>query len=123
MPRFAGFQTKAGSLVGRSAITEQGCLLDDPADVVECVVGLSARAVRDVELRPAVARGHSDNFGVYGVDKVWAQLNREGVRVARCTVTYTLVNATVVSYRQNGDAATNSFDQQLVLRSRTLTIG
>jgi len=27
-----------------------------------------------------------DNFGVYGVDKVWAQLNREGVRVARCTV-------------------------------------
>ena len=29
---------------------------------------------------------HRDNFGVYGVDKVWAQLNREGVRVARCTV-------------------------------------
>jgi hypothetical protein len=47
---------------------------------------LSARAVRDSELRPAVARVHRDNFGVYGVDKVWAQLNREGVRVARCTV-------------------------------------
>jgi putative transposase len=29
---------------------------------------------------------HRDNFGVYGVDKVWAQLNREGTRVARCTV-------------------------------------
>ena len=29
---------------------------------------------------------HRDNFGVYGVDKVWAQLNREGARVARCTV-------------------------------------
>jgi len=29
---------------------------------------------------------HRENFGVYGVDKVWAQLNREGVRVARCTV-------------------------------------
>ena len=37
--------------------------------------------------------------------------------------TYTLVNATVVAYRQSGDAATNSFDQQLVLRSRSLTIG
>ena len=47
---------------------------------------LSARALRDRELKPAVARVHRDNFGVYGVDKVWAQLNREGVRVARCTV-------------------------------------
>jgi putative transposase len=46
----------------------------------------SARAVRDAELRPAIARVHRDNFGVYGVDKVWAQLNREGTRVARCTV-------------------------------------
>ena len=47
---------------------------------------LSARALRDLELKPAVARVHQENFGVYGVDKVWAQLNREGVRVARCTV-------------------------------------
>jgi putative transposase len=46
----------------------------------------SARAVRDEELRPEIVRVHRDNFGVYGVDKVWAQLNREGVRVARCTV-------------------------------------
>jgi putative transposase len=46
----------------------------------------SARAVRDEELRPEIARVHRGNFGVYGVDKVWAQLNREGVRVARCTV-------------------------------------
>ncbi|MGH3041491.1 MAG: IS3 family transposase [Gaiellaceae bacterium] len=47
---------------------------------------LSARALRDAELKPQVARVHRDNFGVYGVDKVWAQLNREGTRVARCTV-------------------------------------
>jgi len=33
-----------------------------------------------------VVRVHRDNFAVYGVDKVWAQLNREGVQVARCTV-------------------------------------
>jgi putative transposase len=46
----------------------------------------SARAVRDEELKPEIARVHRDNFGVYGVDKVWAQLNREGTRVARCTV-------------------------------------
>ncbi|MBA3842520.1 MAG: IS3 family transposase [Actinobacteria bacterium] len=47
---------------------------------------LSARALRDAELKPQVARVHRDNFAVYGVDKVWAQLNREGIRVARCTV-------------------------------------
>jgi putative transposase len=37
-------------------------------------------------LKPQIARVHWDNYGVYGVDKVWAQLNREGTRVARCTV-------------------------------------
>jgi putative transposase len=46
----------------------------------------STRALRDADLKPAIARVHEENFGVYGVDKVWAQLNREGVRVARCTV-------------------------------------
>jgi putative transposase len=46
----------------------------------------SARALRDAELKPEIARVHQQNFGVYGVEKVWAQLNREGVRVARCTV-------------------------------------
>ena len=46
----------------------------------------SVRAVRDAQLRPEIVRVHRDNYGVYGVDKVWAQLNREGTRVARCTV-------------------------------------
>ena len=45
----------------------------------------STRAVRDEVVKPEIARVHRDNFGVYGVDKVWAQLNREGTRVARCT--------------------------------------
>lgn len=47
---------------------------------------VSARAVRDEALLVEVARVHAENFGVYGADKVWAQLNREGTRVARCTV-------------------------------------
>ena len=29
---------------------------------------------------------HEENFGVYGARKVWRQLGREGVYVARCTV-------------------------------------
>ena len=46
----------------------------------------SARSVRDAELKVEIARVHAENFGVYGAPKVWAQLNREGHRVARCTV-------------------------------------
>jgi putative transposase len=46
----------------------------------------SARAQRDEALALQIARVHHDNYGVYGADKVWAQLGREGTRVARCTV-------------------------------------
>jgi putative transposase len=45
-----------------------------------------ARSRRDDQLKTHIARGHGENFGVYGAPKIWAQLNREGVRVARCTV-------------------------------------
>jgi putative transposase len=47
---------------------------------------LPARAVRDVELRDEIERVWKENFGVYGVRKVWRQLVREGICVARCTV-------------------------------------
>jgi putative transposase len=46
----------------------------------------SARAVRDEYLKVQVRRVWDDNLEVYGADKVWSQLNREGNRVARCTV-------------------------------------
>jgi transposase InsO family protein len=47
---------------------------------------LSARARRDLELQPEVHRVWDENFRVYGARKVWRQLNREGIPVARCTV-------------------------------------
>jgi transposase InsO family protein len=46
----------------------------------------SARSRRDGMLRAEVRRVHAENFGVYGVRKVWRQLGREGTPVARCTV-------------------------------------
>ena len=45
-----------------------------------------ARARRDDELAVHVQRIWNTNWQVYGVDKVWKQMNREGIRVARCTV-------------------------------------
>ena len=47
---------------------------------------LSARAKRDATLMAEIRRVWEENFGVYGVRKVWRQLGREGIAVARCTV-------------------------------------
>ncbi|WP_099656642.1 IS3 family transposase [Acidovorax sp. 56] len=45
-----------------------------------------ARAKRDELLMPQIQRVWQANMQVYGADKVWRQLGREGVTVARCTV-------------------------------------
>ena len=45
-----------------------------------------ARAQRYQVLIPEIQRVWHANWQVYGADKVWKQMNREGIRVARCTV-------------------------------------
>jgi putative transposase len=47
---------------------------------------LPPRAQRDRALKPEILRVHAENFGVYGVRKVWRQMRREGFEIARCTV-------------------------------------
>ena len=47
---------------------------------------LSARAQHDAVLLPHIERVWQANLQVYSADKVWRQLYREGVTVARCTV-------------------------------------
>ncbi|EFG1159184.1 TPA: IS3 family transposase [Escherichia coli] len=44
------------------------------------------RAQRDDWLKREIQRVYDENHQVYGVRKVWRQLLREGIRVARCTV-------------------------------------
>ncbi len=49
----------------------------------------SARSLRDAALLVEIVRVHSDpkiGRGLYGARKVWHQLRREGIEVARCTV-------------------------------------
>ncbi len=46
----------------------------------------SARAVRDAQLMVEIRRVYEENLSVYGADKMWDQLNAEGIEVARCTV-------------------------------------
>lgn len=62
-----------------STFYEQQARRRDPARV-------PTRTKREAALRPAITRCWHANQRVYGAKKVWKQLNREGVRVARCTV-------------------------------------
>jgi putative transposase len=46
----------------------------------------SDRELRDETLKPEIVRVFEENYKVYGAPKIWRQLNREGIEVARCTV-------------------------------------
>jgi putative transposase len=46
----------------------------------------SMRSIEDERLKVEIVRVFEANYRCYGVRKVWRQLNREGIRVARCTV-------------------------------------
>jgi putative transposase len=46
----------------------------------------SARALEDEELKTQVSRVPAGDHGVYGIQKVWRQPQREDVAVARCTL-------------------------------------
>jgi putative transposase len=52
---------------------------------------LSARTRRDMALKIEIRRVFNENFQVYGVRKVWRQLQREGFDIARCTVARLLI--------------------------------
>ena len=65
--------------VAPSSYHEHAARLADPSK-------RSARARRDDEMKEAIKRVHEASFGLYGSRKVWHQLRREGVKVAKCTV-------------------------------------
>jgi putative transposase len=67
-------------------LTEHGCKIAPNTYWTHRKRGRSARAVRDEQLQSEIRRVFDDNRGVYGADKVWTQLNREHITVARCTV-------------------------------------
>jgi putative transposase len=67
-------------------LSEHGCKIAPNTYWVAKKRPPSARAVRDEELKREILRVWGSNLEVYGADKIWTQLNREGIRVARCTV-------------------------------------
>jgi putative transposase len=66
----------------------------------------SARAVADEQRLQVLRRVHADNYGVYGVRKMHAELNRRGHRIARCTV-HRLMRAPGATWDQQGEGASH----------------
>ncbi len=66
--------------------TEHGCKIAPNTYWVAKKRPPSKRALRDAELVVEIRRVYEENLFVYGADKVWTQLNRENIGVARCTV-------------------------------------
>ena len=67
-------------------LSEHGCQIAPSTYWAARTRPASARVVRDGELIGQIERIHADNYGVYGVRKVWRQLHREGTAVGRCRV-------------------------------------
>ncbi|MDY7523063.1 IS3 family transposase [Sphingomonas sp. 10B4] len=65
--------------VAPSSYHEHSARLADPAK-------RPARAKRDDEIKDHIQRVHDDSSGLYGTRKVWHQMRREGIKVAKCTV-------------------------------------
>ncbi|TDW59533.1 transposase InsO family protein [Novosphingobium sp. PhB55] len=65
--------------IAPSSFREHAARLADPAK-------RPARARRDDEMRENIKRVHENSYGLYGSRKVWHQLRREGIPVAKCTV-------------------------------------
>ena len=65
--------------IAPSAYYEQKARQADPGR-------LPARATRNASLQQHIRRVWASDFQVYGARKIWRQLNREGIQVARCTV-------------------------------------
>ena len=69
-----------------AVLTELG-VQDRPIDLLrDTATGPDHDAEAGRGLDAEIRRVHAANFGVYGARKVWWQLNREGIAVARCTV-------------------------------------
>jgi putative transposase len=86
-------------------LSEHGCKIAPNTYWVARKRAPSARQSRDAVLIPEIVRVFESNMFVYGADKVWAQLNRENIRVARCTVER-LMRAQALTGARRGKAFT-----------------
>lgn len=76
-----------------------------------------ARAKRDERLQADIQRVYETNFSVYGVVKVWKQLQRERVAVARCTVARLMKQLNIQGIRRGKRLRTTISDNKTICPS------
>jgi len=81
---------------------------------------LPARAKRDAVLLPEVERVYEENFRVYGAEKVWRQLNREAILVARCTVERLMARAGLQGATRGGKRVRTTIPEPAAARPADL---
>ncbi|MDF3319702.1 IS3 family transposase [Rhodococcus sp. C3V] len=67
-------------------LTEHGCSIAPSSYYEARGRAASRRAVRDEELEVEISCVHAENYSVRGARKVWLEMRREGIDLARCTV-------------------------------------
>lgn len=72
----------------------------------------SARSVRDAELKELIRRIFEANFGVYGAEKLWCQLRREGVHVGRDQVARLMAEMGICGARRGKTTRTTVSDKK-----------
>ena len=80
--------------------------------------GRSDRVQRDERLMPEIQRVWEENFRVYGARKIWLQLNREGIDVARCTVARLMKTLGIEGVRRGGRRAITTTPEEALDRPR-----
>lgn len=80
----------------------------------------SDRTLRDEFLKTEIRRVYNDNFRVYGADKIWTQLNREGITVARCTVERLMRQLGIQGARRGGNHRTTIPSDDAAIRPQDL---
>jgi transposase InsO family protein len=80
----------------------------------------SARARRDAELRVEIERVFDANYRVYGTHKVWRQLNREGIAVAKCTVRRLMRQLGIQGVTRGRAFTTTTTPDEMLVRPRDL---
>lgn len=80
----------------------------------------SARAQRDELLKVEIVRVFEENFGVYGAEKLWRQLNREGIGVARCTTQRLMRDLGLQGVRRGRGFRRTTISDETAVRPRDL---
>ena len=74
--------------------------------------GLSARRLRDAALVERIGAVHRDNYGVYGVQKMWHALRLEGIDIGREHTAWLMCLAGVSGKGKGGSPITTRTPQR-----------